>query len=160
MNPSWRYPNPLVSLLARLVLGILAAAVIAGEVIVVRAARTLAQQYPEFEPLQTPLVGAAIAFGISVEIVFLITGVLAGYISDGRIFGKAALKLVDLLTAAAAFATIVVAFTLFLIPGPPALALVIIGGMALGSAFTLILVVLRSLLHGAVSMREELDVVV
>lgn len=147
-------------MLTRLSLGLLAAAVVAGEVIVVITARGLATQYPEFADLEAPLVGAAILFGICVEVVFIITGVLVGYVRNDRIFGKTALRLIDLLIAVIAFATIIIAFTLFLIPGPPALGLLILGGAVFGSAFTLILLVLRHLLLGAVSMRVELEEVV
>lgn len=160
MHTSWRYPHPLIIVLTRLILGILAAAVVAGEVIVVISAQALADQYPEFADLEAPLVSAAILFGICAEVVFIITGVLVGYIRNDRIFGKTARRLVDLLIAVIAFATIIIAFTLFLIPGPPALGLLILGGAVLGSALTLILLVLRHLLVGAVSMRMELDEVV
>ena len=46
------------------------------------------------------------------------------------------------------------------IPGPPALALLIIGSVLVGITLFLVLSVLRSLLRRAVLMRVELDEVV
>jgi xanthosine utilization system XapX-like protein len=57
-------------------------------------------------------------------------------------------------------ATFIVGLVLAIIPGPPALALALLGGILAGATFTLVLLVLRSLLSHAVSMRAELEEVV
>lgn len=135
-------------------------AVIAGQILVVFTARSLAEDYPEFSDLQAPLVGAAILFGICVQVVLLITGILVGRIRDGRIFAPSSLKLVDLMAVTLAIATLIVVGILFFIPGPPALGLLVIGGALVGVALTLVLLTLRSLLRKTASMRTELDGVI
>ena len=57
-------------------------------------------------------------------------------------------------------ATVLTATMLPFIPGPPALALLIIGSVLVGITLFLVLSVLRSLLRRAVLMRVELDEVV
>jgi hypothetical protein len=161
MDKSPHFSNPLTIALTRGALCLLAAAVIIGElVLVVGNAQSLAAAYPEFANLQGPLVFAALAFGVCVEIVLLVTGVLVGYTRDSRIFGPSALKLVDLMVSALGAATAFVVFALFYIPGPPALALLLLGGALMGAAFVLVVLVLRSLLRAATVMRVELDEVV
>jgi hypothetical protein len=83
-----------------------------------------------------------------------------GYTRDRRIFEPSALRLVDGLTLAVALAAAVVLAVLTAIPGPPALALLMLGAALLGAACVLVLLTLRSLLGRAVVMRVELDEVV
>ena len=68
--------------------------------------------------------------------------------------------MVDLLIIAVIVATILTAYTLAYIPGPPALAIMIVGSVLVGITLVLVLVVLRSLLRRTVLMRAELDEVV
>ena len=144
----------------RAALGLLAAVVFLGAVLVVTGAGSLAALYPEFEYLHLPFVIAAIAFGVCLEIALLLTAVLVGYTRDRRIFEPTALRLVDYLISAIAGATIIIGAVVAMVPGPPALALLLFGGAVAGAACALVLLVLRSLLRGAVFMRVELDEVV
>lgn len=160
MDTPLRYSTSATVILTRVALAVFAASVIVAEVITVISAQSLAENYPEFAHLHGPLVGAAIAFGICVEVILLITGILVGYTRDHRIFGPHARRLVDVLTGTTAVATIIVGATLFVVPGPPALGLLLLGSALVGSTLTLVLLVLRSLLGGAASMRVELDEVV
>ncbi|WP_434995157.1 DUF2975 domain-containing protein [Arthrobacter sp. Ld5] len=146
--------------MTRAVLALLFIAVVAGQIVVVFTARSLAADYPEFSDLQAPLVSAAILFGICVQVVLVITGILVGRIRDGRIFAAAALRLVDLMAVTLAIATLIVVGTLFFVPGPPALGLLVIGGALIGTALTMVLLTLRSLLRKTASMRTELDGVI
>lgn len=152
--------NPITITLTRIALGLLIAAVVLGELVVVISAQSAAELYPEFARLHAPLVFAAIAFGVCVETVLIVTGVLVGYTRDDRIFGATAFRLVDVLIAAIAVATLIVLAVLVVIPGPPPLALLLMGGALAGAAIALVLLVLRSLLRGAMFMRVELDEVV
>lgn len=152
--------SPLTIALTRLALGLLGLAVILGGVVVVVSAEAAAALYPEYAHLHAPLVFAAIAFGVCVETALIVTGVLVGYTGDGRIFGPTAFRLVDVLIAAIALAALIVVATLVVIPGPPALALLLGAGALAGAAIALVLRVLRSLLRGAMFMRVELDEVV
>lgn len=151
---------PQMVLVTRAALALLLLATIAGQIVVVVTAQSMASAYPEFADLQAPLVGAAILFGICVEVILVITAILVGYIRDGRIFGSSSLKLVDIMADIFAIATAIVVGTLFLIPGPPALGLLLICGALAGVTLTMILLVLRSLLRKTAFMRAELDGVV
>ena len=147
-------------LVTRVALGLLLLIVNVGQIIVVLTAQAMAADYPEFSDLQVPLVSAAILFGVCIQVVLVITGILVGYIRDGRIFSSSSLKLVDIMADTLAIATVIVAGTLFLVPGPPALGLLLIGGALVGATLTLVLLTLRSLLCKTVSMRTELEGVV
>jgi hypothetical protein len=141
-------------------LGILAISVVLAEVLLIQVARSMAARYPEFADLESPLVAAAIAFGVCVEAVLVITALLVGSIRRGRIFDRAALRLVDALVFTLIVATALVAVVLPLLPGPPALIFTVLGGVLTGTAFVLVVLVLRSLLRQAAFMRLELDEVV
>jgi len=152
--------SPVTAMLSWIALGALAVGVVLAEAVLVTTARSMAVQYPEFAHLETPLVSAAIAFGICVEAVLLITALLVASIQSGRIFDRAALRLVNGLVVALVLATLVVVAVLPLLPGPPALVLAALGGIIVGAALTLVVLVLRSLLRQAAFMRLELDEVV
>lgn len=152
--------GPALVLVTRVALGLLLLIVNVGQIIVVFTAQAMAADYPEFSDLQVPLVSAAILFGVCIQVVLVITGILVGYIRDGRIFSSSSLKLVDIMADTLAIATVIVAGTLFLVPGPPALGLLLIGGALVGATLTLVLLTLRSLLRKTVSMRTELEGVV
>lgn len=152
--------GPALVLVTRVALGLLLLIVNVGQIIVVFTAQAMAADYPEFSDLQVPLVSAAILVGVCIQVVLVITGILVGYIRDGRIFSSSSLKLVDIMADTLAIATVIVAGTLFLVPGPPALGLLLIGGALVGATLTLVLLTLRSLLRKTVSMRTELEGVV
>lgn len=151
---------PITSLLSWIALGVLAVGIVLAEVVTVETAGSLTSQYPEFAHLQAPLLAAAVAFGLCLEVVLAVTALLIGAIRSGRIFERWALRLVDALVVALATATVVVAAVLPAVPGPPALALAVLGATITGTAVVLVVLVLRSLLRHAVSMRLELDEVV
>ncbi len=136
-------------MVTRIALGLLFGAVLAGQIFSVLKSQSLEADYPEFSHLQVPLVAAAIAFGICVQAVLGAAAVLTGYTRDHRIFGPSALKLVEFMSDALAVATTIVVITLFMIPGPPALGLLLLGGALLATALTVVLRVLRSRLRSA-----------
>lgn len=160
MDMSPHFSNPITIILTRVALCLLAAAVVVGELVVAMNAQSLAERYPEFAHLHAPLVLLVIAFGACVEVVLIAAGVLVGYTRDDRIFGRTALRVVDIMIYAFLIATVFVVAALFAIPGPPALALLLLGGALVGAVFVLIVLVLRSLLRTAMFMRVELDEVV
>ena len=137
-----------------------AALVVGGEVAMVASANELVRLYPEFASIRIPLVVLALAFGLCVEALLFVTGILIGYIQADRIFGTSALRWVNALVALVALATLVVFATLFYIPGPPPLALLIMAALPVGATVALVLLVMRRLLGRAVAMRVELDEVV
>lgn len=121
---------------------------------------SLAQQNPEFANLQTPLLVLSLGVCVCIEVVLITTAMLVGSIRRDVIFGDAAGRTVNVLIAAVLIATVLTAAMLPLLPGPPALAIVILAGVVVGLAVTLVLTVLRSLLRRTALMRVELDEVV
>jgi len=152
--------SPVTAVLTWIALGALAIGVVLAEVVLVATARSMAVMYPEFAHLETPLVTAAIVFGVCVEAVLVITALLVASIQSGRIFDRAALRLVNGLVISLILATLVIVVVLPLLPGPPALGLAALGGIIAGAAVTLVVLVLRSLLRQAAFMRLELNEVV
>ena len=143
-----------------LALGLLGAIIVGGGLALFPVSDSLARDNPEFANLQTPLLVLALAICASAEIVLFATGMLVGYIWRDRIFDRAAARMVDLLVGAVIGGTVLTACMLPVIPGPPPLALLIIGSVLAGITLVLVLGVLRSLLRRAVLMRVELDEVV
>lgn len=141
-------------------LGMLALCVLVIGVVVLESAGSLARQYPEFAHLEGPFIGATIAFGICAEVGLVVTGLLIGAISAGRIFDRSALKLVDALVVTLILATAIVAAVLPFAPGPPLLELALLGSVLFGAPLVLVLLLLRSLLRQAASMSRELAEVV
>ena len=121
---------------------------------------SLAQQNPEFANLQTPLLVLSLGVCVCIEVVLITTAMLVGSIRRDGIFGDAAGRTVNVLIAAVLVATVLTAAMLPLLPGPPALAIVILAGVVVGLAVTLVLTVVRSLLRRTAVMRVELDEVV
>jgi len=160
MIPSTQTTSIIMTTVTRIALGALMVAVLLGEVSIVASAELMATEYPEFAALEGPLIAAAMAFGLCVETMLIVTAVLVGYIRHERIFRPAALRLVDVLIAAALASTVIVGLVLVAIPGPPALAMALLSGILVGATFSLVLTVLRTLLRQAMSMRVELDEVV
>ena len=115
---------------------------------------------PDFNFAQGPLIALELAFGLCIEVLLLVTGVLIGYIVTDRIFRPSALRWVNVLVGAAVIATGLVFATLAFIPGPPQLYLFMFGASAVGATIVLVLLVLRSLLRRAMSISVELDEVV
>ena len=160
MDALYTRPSPVTSALSLVALGALGVGVVVAELIVAMSAASLAETYPEFAHLHAPLLTAAIVFGVCVEAVLLITAFLVVAIARGRMFDRAASRLVDALVVTLIIATVVVASVLPLLPGPPALVLAVFGGVIAGAAVTLVVMALRSLLRQAAFMRLELDEVV
>lgn len=156
-------PVPLPPVLAALTWVALGTAMIfvAGVAVgVVSYADVLFGFLPGFAFARGPLIALDLAFGLCVEVLLVVTGVLVGYIVVDRIFRPSALRWVDVLVSTAAAATVLVFATLFFIPGPPQLFLFMVGAVAVGVTVVLVLLVLRSLLRRAVSINVELDEVV
>jgi hypothetical protein len=160
MEPIAPRPSAVTTILAWMALGILALGVVGAEAVLVQSAREAARLYPEFAHLEAPLVTAALVFGVCIEVILVITGLLVWSIPHERIFDRDARRLVDALVIALIAATLVVASTLPFLPGPPALVLAVLGGIIAGTAVTLVVLNLRSLLREASLMRLELDEVV
>lgn len=141
-------------------LGLLGALVFAIGIALFPISDSLAQQNPEFANLQAPLLVLALAVCLCVEVSLATTAGLVGYIRRDRIFGRSAARMVNLLIITVVIATVLVACMLPYIPGPPALAITMLGGVLAGITLVLVLMVLRSLLRHTAFMRAELNEVV
>jgi hypothetical protein len=130
---------------------------VAVEVASIPISKSMADRNPELATLRTPLLSLALAVGLCRETVLTATAILVGYIRRDRIFGHAAARMVDLLVLTVLVATILTLSTLAFIPGPPALGIMIVGGVLVGITLFLVLIVLRSLLQRTALMRAELD---
>jgi len=160
-----RYMNPprfigLITTLAWVALGLLALTVLAGGLLLFPIAESSARAFPEFAHLKIPLLVAAVAFVVCIEATLGTTAVLVGCIRNESIFGATALRLVDVLAGLLIVATGILTAVIPVLPGPPLLVLVSLASVLAGATVVLVLFVLRSLLHRAVSMRLELDEVV
>jgi hypothetical protein len=140
-----------------LAIGLLAALILASEVALFPVSDSIADQNPEFASLRTPLLALALAIGLCVETILISTAILVRYIQRDRIFGHAAARMVDLLVISVIVATVLTASTLAFVPGPPALAITIVGSVLVGITLFLVLIVLRALLQRTVLMRAELN---
>jgi hypothetical protein len=150
----------LITTLAWVALGLLALTVLAGGILLFPIAESSARAFPEFAHLQAPLLVAAVAFVVCIEAMLGTTAMLVGCIRNDSIFGATALRLVDVLAGLLIVATVILAAVIPSLPGPPLLTLVSLASVLAGATFVLVLLVLRSLLRRAVSMRFELDEVV
>jgi Mn2+/Fe2+ NRAMP family transporter len=101
-----------------------------------------------------------LAIGVCAGAVLTATVLLVEYTHQDRISDRAAARAVDLLVLTIIIATVLTVSLLPFIPGPPPLALLIFSGVLLGITLSLVLGILRSLLHRAVLTRVELDEVV
>lgn len=153
-------PSLAATVMTWLALGFLATIILGSGIALFPVSDSIARDNPEFANLRTPLLAMALAICVCVETMLVATAILVGYIRRDRIFDRAAARMVDLLVIAVMVATVLTASLLPLIPGPPALAIIIIGSVLMGITLFLVLMVLRSLLRRTVLMRAELDEVV
>ena len=160
MTTSIPRPSLTAIVVTWIALGLLAAVILGVSIALFPVSDSLARDNPEFAGLQIPLLALALGTCVCAGTVLVATAVLVGYIRMDRIFDRAAARMVDLLVVTVVVATVLTATMLIFIPGPPALALLIIGSVLVGITLILVLSVLRSLLRRAVLMRVELDEVV
>lgn len=153
-------PSFTATVVTWMALGLLGTIVLGVGIALFPVSDSLARDNPEFADLQMPLLALAMAICVCAGTVLVATAMLVGYIRMDRIFDRAAARMVDLLVVTVIVATVLTATMLSFIPGPPALALLIIGSVLVGITLFLVLSVLRSLLRRAVLMRVELDEVV
>ena len=121
--------------------------------------------FPEVAHLVVPYTLAGIlviAFG---QVALLASWRLLSLINRGVIFTRRALRWVDVITASGALATVLSAGVMihllaFVRVGGPGVFLGLAACVAGGSAFVLLMVVMRGLLEAAVSDRTELDEVI
>ena len=141
-------------------LGLLAIVVGVGVAGIGGIMQQLVDFLPGLAPNRYALTAIAVAMGLCLEVLLVVTGVLVGYIRADRIFHPTALRWVDVLVAAVVVATLLAAVALLFIPGPPQLFILVEACVPVGATIVLVLLVMRSLLRRAVVMHVELDEVI
>ncbi len=120
--------------------------------------------YPEFAYLVIPYSGAGIFAVGCVQVALLVVWRLLSMVSSGVIFTRPAMRWVDVITACAAIATVLVAapliHVLFFVGVGGPLIIWLAASLAVGLSFVLIMIVLRGLLESAIADRAELDGVI
>lgn len=119
---------------------------------------------PEEARWLQPLLLTSLAFGLGIQAAVVATIVLVARVRSGRILEPSAVRWVDglivAITAAGVLSVVLVVLLRLADAVPPGVMLVLVlGGAALG-VIDLLLLVLRSLLRGAITLRAELDEVV
>ena len=120
--------------------------------------------YPEFAYLVIPYSAAAILAIGCVQVALFVVWRLLSMVVGGVIFTRPAMRWVDVITACAAIATVLVAapliHVLFFVGVGGPLLLWLAASIAGGLSFVLIMIVLRGLLASAIADRAELDEVI
>ena len=114
---------------------------------------------PAFADERDALLVLGFAWGVCLEALLAVTGILVGFIAADRMFHPTALRLVDGLVVILGFATLLVFGTFFHMPAPVFAGLAI-AGTAFGITVVLVVLVLRALLRRAASLHAELEEVV
>lgn len=154
----------LVTLL-RILLGMLFAALVVGQVMSVPGQFAhMAQESPELAYLKWPLTAFGVLELLCMEVVVVCTWKLLALVKDDRIFSERSMVWVDAIVWAivAAWILLFVVFAYFAVtrgidPGLPMLVMVI---LVAGAALALLMVVLRTLLHQATRLRTDMEGVI
>lgn len=121
--------------------------------------------FPALAYLVVPYAVAGIIVIACGQVTLLVVWRLLSLVDGGVIFTRPALRLVDVITACGAIATVLSAGVLihllaFVGAQHPTIVLGLVAVLAGGSAFVLLMVVMRGLLESAIADRAELDEVI
>lgn len=154
----------LITPLRFLLVGILAGSVL-GQVLVVLIARANGQEAPEVAHLVAPYSIAGIAAILCFQVAVGCIWALLTMIDQGRIYSQRALRWVDAIVWCGGVAAAIVVLTaghLLLIErlGGPGIPVIMLAALVGGSAFVLLMLVMRGLLVTAIADRAELSEVI
>ena len=156
--------NKLASRLLRVSLVVLLLGTVLAQVLLPVFASEEGRIFPEVAYLVVPYSVAAILFIGCGQVALLAVWRLLSLVDRGVIFTRRALRWVDVITACAAFATVLSAgpmiHLLFFVGVGGPLMYWLAACLAGGLAFVLLMVVMRSLLESAIADRTELDEVI
>lgn len=148
----------------RVLLALLFAGLLVGQVMSIPGQFAyMAQEQPDLAHLRWPFTVIGILGLACVQVVVVCTWRLLTMVKDDRIFTEASLRWVDPILWAAAVAWVLLATVFVLMlpfwdgPGTPAL---VLGMLTIGAVFGLLLLVMRSLLLRATSLRTDMDAVI
>jgi hypothetical protein len=156
--------NKLAIRLLRVALVILLLGSVLGQVLVPLFASQSAKTFPEVEDLVVPYSVAGMLVIACGQVALLVVWHLLSMVSGGVIFTCRSLRLVDVIAACGAVATVLNAgvwiHLLVVAGGGPGIILWLVASLACGVAFVLMIIVMRGLLEAAIADRAELDVVI
>lgn len=148
----------------RVALLILLIGSVLGQVLVPLFASQSAKIFPEVEYLVFPYSVAGILVIACGQVALLVVWRLLAMVSSGVIFTRRSLRLVDVIAACGAVATVlntcVWIHLLVVAGGGPGIILWLVASLACGVAFVLLMIVMRGLLEAAIADRAELDEVI
>lgn len=154
----------LVIWLLRVILVVLLLGTVLGQVVVPVIAAHSVEAFPEVEYLFVPYVMAGILVIGCAQVALLVLWRLLSMIDRGVIFTRRALRWVDVITICGALATVLNASVwihlLAAHGGGPGIILWLVASTACGTAFVLLMIVMRGLLEAAIADRSELDEVI
>lgn len=150
--------------LLRVSLVVLLLGSVLGQVLVPVAAAGAARTFPEVGYLVVPYSVAGILVIACGQVALLVVWRLLSMISGGVIFTRRALRWVDVIIICGAVATMLNAgvwiHLLAVHGGGPGIILWLVASTAIGTAFVLLVLVMRGLLASAIADRTELDEVI
>jgi len=148
--------------LAALVL--LVITLVGAEIALVSLADLSAHQFPEVAQLRTPVLVLAIFFLISAQAALVVVGALVIHVRSRRILSRSGVRWVDILICLLIVGTsLLVVIGVVLEAGNAGQGGIMLGlaiGVLLLAALGGVVLVLRSLLRGSITLRDELDEVV
>ena len=157
--------NVIVVRLLRVALVVLLLGSVLGQVLVPVYGTMEESSFPALAYLVLPYSAAGILVIACGQVALLVVWRLLSLIESGVIFTRRALRWVDVITACGAIATLLSAGVLlhllvFVGAQHPTISLGLVAALAGGSAFVLLMVVMRGLLEWAIADRTELDTVI
>jgi hypothetical protein len=157
--------NKLAILLLRVAIVVLLLGSVLAQLLLPLFGSQEATVFPELAYLVIPYAVAGILVIACGQVALLVIWRLLSLVKGGVIFTRRALRWVDVITACAAVATVLsagVMFHLVFVVGAHhiVLTLGLVGCLAGGLAFVLLMVVMRGLLESAIADRTELDEVI
>lgn len=157
--------NAWVTLPLRALIVLLVLLALAAQALVPLAAAEAATLEPGLAYLQVPYAVAGIAMIACGQAVLVAIWPLLSKVRRGVIFDAGAFRWVTVMIGAGVVVTVLsavlMAHVLLVVQvGPVTVPLALLGAVAVGAAFTLLMVVLRALLRSAVGMHDELAEVI
>jgi hypothetical protein len=156
--------NSLATPLLRAALVVLLLGSLGAQILLPLFASQQATTFPEVAGLVVPYSVIGILVIACGQVALVVVWKLLSLVNSGAIFTRRALRWVDVITACGAVATVLSAVVMIhllaTVGGPGVIILILLACLAAGSAFVLLMVVMRGLLETAIADRTELDEVI
>ena len=124
----------------------------------------VAEDLPEEAHMRWPILALSVMGLGCVQVGIICTLRLLGLTRQGDVFSPRSLRQVDVIIGSFLFATLVCLATIvyqsFTVGGPPIWTLLLLSGILVGIGMALLMVVMRTLLVQATTLRAEMDAVI